>query len=144
MDTIKKFELKANETDFKQVQIKNLKDSVDYARQFYFDDIEIYESAFIILLNRANFTMGYAKISQGGICGTIIDVKIIAKYAIDSLASGIILIHNHPSNSINPSESDIISTKKVKNTLNIFECKLLDSIILTKDSSYSLLNEGIL
>ena len=74
----------------------------------------IYESVFILLLNRHNNTIGYAKISQGGVTGTVIDVKIIAKYIIDSLASGLILAHNHPSGNTRASSEDINITNKVK------------------------------
>ena len=75
--------------------IKTSADAVEVARNFYFDDINIYESFFIMLLNRANKVIGWAKISQGGVCNTIVDKKIICKYAIDTLANGVILVHNH-------------------------------------------------
>ena len=62
------------------VIIKTSRDASNYARGFYFDDLEIYESFFIILLNTANKTLGYAKISQGGINGTYVDKRIIANF----------------------------------------------------------------
>ena len=58
-----------------QVKISKSEDAADFIRQFYSDDIEIYESFFILLMNRANKVTGYAKISQGGVCGTIVDKK---------------------------------------------------------------------
>ena len=63
--------LKKNKTDIKKVAIKSSKDAEAYARQFYFEDLGIYESVFILLLNQSNTTIAFAKISQGGICSTI-------------------------------------------------------------------------
>lgn len=143
MQTTKLYELKKIQTDFPKVKIKSSKDSADFIRQFYGDDLEIYESFFLLLLNRANDTIGYAKISQGGVCGTVVDVKIIAKYAVDSLASAVILAHNHPSGTLSPSAQDIEITKKIKQALSLLEIKVLDHIILTSDNYYSFLDEGM-
>jgi DNA repair protein RadC len=144
MQTTKLYELKKIQTDFPKIKIKSSKDSADFIRQFYGDDIEIYESFFLLLLNRANDTIGYAKISQGGIYGTVVDVKIIAKYAVDSLASAVILAHNHPSGTLSPSAQDIEITKKIKQALSLLEINVLDHIILTSDNYYSFLDEGMM
>jgi DNA repair protein RadC len=136
--TLPRIELKKIHSDFKNVQIHNSKDSSDYIRQFFSTDLEIYESFFLLLLNRSNRTIGYVKISQGGCVGTIVDVKIIAKYCIESLAQGVILCHNHPSGNTSPSESDIAITKNIKTVLALFECQVLDHIILTDDNFYSM------
>ena len=101
------------------------------------DDINIYESFFIMLLNRANKVIGWAKISQGGVCNTIVDKKIICKYAIDTLANGVILVHNHPSGSLIPSREDMQITADVQQALNTLDVKVLDHIILTEESFYS-------
>lgn len=130
---MKRYELKKIATDFPEVQITSPKDAENVIRQFYGDDIEIYESCFILLLNQANNTIGYAKISQGGIVGTVVDIRIIAKYAIDSLATGVILAHNHPTGNLNPSTQDIDLTQKLTKALKLFDIKLLDSLIITKD-----------
>ncbi len=136
--------LKKNKTDIKKVAMKSSKDAADYARQFYFEDLGIYESVFILLLNQSNNTIAYAKISQGGVCSTTIDPAIIAKYAVDTLAKGVILVHNHPSGNLSPSPADNKMTEKVKNTLAIFDCNLLDHIILTEDSYTSFVDEGLM
>lgn len=107
-----------------------------YARQFYFDDIEIYESCFIILLDRANNTIGWAKIGQGGCCNTLADPKIIAKYALESLAQGIVFVHNHPSGSLNPSINDDKLMKSIGDVLKIIEVQFVDSIILAPSGDY--------
>lgn len=124
------------------VKVKNSQDAADYARAFYADDIDIYESAFIILLNRAHNTIGWAKISQGGVAGTIVDIKIVCKYAIDSLASGVIFVHNHPSGNLNPSVQDMQLAKRLKEALKILDVCLLDSIIITSESNYSMADNG--
>jgi DNA repair protein RadC len=144
MENTKLYELRKNQTDFPKKKIQNANDSSEFIKQFYQDDIEIYESFFLLLLNQQNHTIGYAKISQGGITGTVVDVRIIAKYAVDSLATGIILAHNHPSGNVNPSQSDISITKKVKEAMNLFDISVLDHIILTADSFYSFANNGLL
>lgn len=138
---IKLFELKKIQTNFVKQKITSSKQSYDFIKQFYSDDLEIFESVFILMLNRANETIGYSKISQGGICGTIIDVKILAKYVIDSLASSVILAHNHPSGNLQPSNADINITNKVKDILKLLDSNLLDHIILTKESYYSFQDE---
>jgi DNA repair protein RadC len=137
MKTMKLFQLKKNKTDFKKVKIIKSKDAYNVIRKFYFDDIAIYESFFILMLDTANNTIAYAKISQGGIVGTVVDLKIIAKYCIDSLCSGVILAHNHPSGNLKPSQADIQITKKIKDGLNLLEVNTLDHLILTEKSYYS-------
>lgn len=136
------YKLKATKQDFTREKINSSEDAQRFARKFYSDDINIFESSFIILINSANTAIGYAKISQGGVCSTIVDVRIIAKYAIESLAPAIIFVHNHPSGNTQPSKQDINFTAKVKSALQILDIKLLDSIIITDDSFYSLNDNG--
>jgi DNA repair protein RadC len=138
------YKLKATKQDFNRAKITKSKDAADYARQFYFDDLMIYESVFIIMLNRRNNTCGYAKISQGGISGTVVDIRLILKYAIESLASGIILVHNHPSGNMVASPQDIQIAKKLKEAAMYMDISLLDSIIISEDSHYSLADEGLI
>jgi DNA repair protein RadC len=141
-DNLPEITLKKTKTDFKRVQISCSKDSADYIRQFYSDDLDIYESFFLLLLNRSNNTIGFVKISQGGISGTVTDVRLIAKYVISSLATACIVCHNHPSGNTKPSDQDKLMTIKIKDALKLFDCNLLDHIILTSDSYYSFCDEG--
>lgn len=136
------FELKKGFANFERKKILRSQDAADYIRQFYGEDIEIYESSFILLLNRANITIGYVKLSQGGIIGTVMDIKMICKYAVDALASSVIIAHNHPSGNIQPSQQDIDMTNKIKAALNIVDSQLIEHIILTADSYYSFADEG--
>jgi len=141
--TTPQFTLKKIQSDFPQQKIHTPQDAAKFIRQFYSDDIEIWESVFLLMLNRNNVTTGFAKISQGGTAGTVIDVKIIAKYAVESLASGVILAHNHPSGNLNPSKQDIEITKKIKDGLKLLDIELCDHIILTATNHTSLQAEGL-
>ncbi len=123
---------------------KDSKDIAKFARSFYFDDLELFESFFVILLATNHKPIGWAKISQGGICATLVGVRIIAKYAIDSLATAVALVHNHPSGSLKASKDDIGLTKKIKEALSLFDIKVLDHVILTESDYYSFYDNGML
>ena len=138
----KKFDLKATDSEFTKVKITSSESAEKFIRQFYGDDLEIFESFFILLLNRANETIGYAKISQGGIVGTVVDKKILLKYVVESLASGIILAHNHPSGNTNPSQADLNITKDLQQLCKLVDSEILDHLILTADSFYSFADNG--
>lgn len=144
MKTIKNYNLtvKESESDFKKVKITSSEHAHEVIKQFYHEDIEIYESFFILLLNRANETIGFAKISQGGVTGTVVDTKIIAKYCIDTLASSVILAHNHPSGNLSPSDADINVTRKIKKALEYIDTVVLDHLILSTNGYYSFLDNA--
>lgn len=137
------YSLRAEKQEFPIVKVRSAEDAVNFARQFYHEDINIYESSFILLMNQASNVMGYAKISQGGICSTIVDIRLVAKYAIDCLAASVILIHNHPSGNVRPSTEDIRLACKMKKGLEILEIKFLDSIIIADGSYLSMSDEGM-
>lgn len=133
---IKKIDLKISErnTNFKTVNVKTSNDAASFFRKLYKDDLEIYESFYIAMLNNKNDIIAYALICQGGVSACVSDVRIICKYAIETLCSSVILCHNHPSGSLKPSVSDIDLTNKIKNALELFNVRLLDSLILTADN----------
>ena len=98
-----------------------------------------------MLLTRSNKVLGIASISKGGINGTVTDVRIILQYAIKANASGIIICHNHPSGNVQPSESDMNITSKIKNSGNVMDVQLLDHLIIIPEGRYySMADEGIL
>jgi DNA repair protein RadC len=147
METINKISLKLSRSKikkftFERKHLNSPKLMADYIRQFYKDDIAIYESLFILLLDQSLTVIGYAKISQGGVIGTYADIKIICKYVVDSLAQNVVLCHNHPSGSLNPSNADFDTTRKVKESLKMLDSRLVDHIILTEDSFYSFMDNG--
>jgi len=135
----KSYELTIKESrdlNFKTVEISSSQEAADYIRQFYHEDISIYESFFLLMLNQDNETIAYAKISQGGVAGTVADPKIIAKYAVDCLAPAVILAHNHPSGAMYPSDGDRRITDKIKNGLSLLDITVLDHVILTPNGKY--------
>ena len=138
------YKLSANKCEFEQKKIMSSSDVYDYAKQFYSDDLLIYESSFIVLINRANKVLGYAKISQGGVAGTVVDTKIVEKYAIESLCAGVFFVHNHPSGNVKPSMEDKLITDKLKKALSLFDIKLVDSVIISDGSFFSFCDEGLL
>jgi DNA repair protein RadC len=115
----------------------------NWCRQFWKDeDMTIYESFFVGYLNNSNQTIGWHKISQGGVTGTVVDVRLIAKGALDTLATSIICAHNHPSGNLKPSNADIQLTNKLRKGLAILDIKLLDHLIITSDGYHSMSDEN--
>ena len=141
---INQYTLKKLKKEITATPISSSKNIQTLAKKLYSDDLEIFESMFLVCLDRANTPTAFIKISQGGVSETSCDVKLLAKYAIDTLSSSIILVHNHPSGNLKPSQSDINLTKKVKNALDLFDIKVLDHLILTVNGYYSFADEGIL
>jgi DNA repair protein RadC len=103
-----------------------------------------YEEFWVLLLNRANNVLEYFKLSQGGTAGTVIDVKIILKRALEKLAHGIIIAHNHPSGNRNPSDADKRITQKLKDAAKLLEIQLLDHIIVADNQYFSFADEGLI
>ena len=103
-----------------------------------------HEEFWIILLNRANHVIKKIQISSGGIAGTVVDVRLIFKTAIENLSNSIILIHNHPSGNLKPSKADIELTKKLKSAGEIMDIHVLDHLIITEKEYFSFADEGIL
>ncbi|MGB0525232.1 MAG: RadC family protein [Flammeovirgaceae bacterium] len=103
-----------------------------------------YEEFWVLLLNRANQVIKKVKISAGGISGTVADPKLIFKQALDALASGIILVHNHPSGNLRPSQADIQLTRKLREGGKLLEISVLDHVIFTDHGYYSFADEGML
>ncbi|MBI4649472.1 MAG: DNA repair protein RadC [Bacteroidia bacterium] len=103
-----------------------------------------YEEFWILLLNRANKVVHKSRISQGGVSGTVIDVKLIIKMAIDKLSNAIILCHNHPSGNYEPSDLDIKITKQINEAARFMEISLLDHVIIAGDVYYSFADQGLI
>jgi len=106
------------------------------------DRIEMAEEFKALLLNRANKALGVVLLSSGGVSGTVVDMRLIFSSAIKANASSIIICHNHPSGSLNPSDTDSKLTEKIKKAGAILEIQLLDHLIITKEGFYSFADEG--
>ena len=98
----------------------------------------------VLVLNRANRVLGYARISQGGLSGTVADPKVIFQIALKSNSCSIIIAHNHPSGNTQPSEADIQLTRKLKDAGAVLDLPVLDHLILTSEGYYSFADEGLL
>lgn len=103
-----------------------------------------HEEFWVLLLNRANRIIRKKQVSQGGVAGTVADPKIIFKLAIDELASGIIVAHNHPSGNLTASQADIQLTQRLKEAGKLLEIQVLDHLILAGHKYFSFADEGLL
>ena len=106
--------------------------------------IDLKEYFFVIMLNRGNLTIGYLKVSEGGISETSVDIKLIFATALKCLATNLILVHNHPSGKLLPSQQDIKVTKGIIQAAEYFDINVLDHIILSSDGFYSFADERML
>lgn len=103
-----------------------------------------HEEFWITLLNRANKVRHRFNISKGGLTGTVIDVRLILKKALENNAASMILCHNHPSGNIQPSDADLQITRKLKEAGKIMEIPVLDHLIVTEIGYFSFADEGVL
>ncbi len=101
-----------------------------------------YEEFWVLLLLRSNRVKFKRCVSQGGTAATVVDVKLLLKRAIDCLAEGIVLVHNHPSGNPQPSPEDDVLTKNIKEGAKFLGIKVLDHVIIARSRSYSYADEG--
>jgi DNA repair protein RadC len=129
-----------------RLQVKSSKDAFEiFFDTWDLDSIEHVEHFKLMLLSRSNRVLGIAEISKGGLSGTVTDVRVILQYVIKSNASGIIVCHNHPSGNLQPSESDLSLTKKIKEAARLMDVQLLDHLIIIPEGRYySVADEGII
>lgn len=106
--------------------------------------LQMCESFKVLLLNQSNRLLGIKEISTGGITSCVVDVRLIFAAALKANATAIIITHNHPSGGLNPSRQDIDITKKIIEGGKILDIRVLDHIIITKDSYTSMADEGLM
>jgi DNA repair protein RadC len=126
----------------KKEKITCSEDAYRIMRPYLLD--QVVEQFWIILLNRANIVIRPELISEGGVSGTVADPKVIYKRALDKLASSIILVHNHPSGNLTPSQADLQLTRKLKEAGKSLDLPVLDHLIFTDHAYYSFADEGVL
>lgn len=102
----------------------------------------LYEQFWIITLSRSNQVIELYKISEGGLSSTIVDPKKIFKLALEDSASGVILAHNHPSGSLNPSQQDIGLTKRMQEAGYILDIAIIDHLIVGATGFFSFSDDG--
>lgn len=103
-----------------------------------------YEQFWILLLNRANQVIAKRMVSAGGVASTVVDPKMVFQPAIEHLATGIVLCHNHPSGNLQPSQADIDLTRKLKRGAENLDIVIFDHIIISAYGYYSFADEDLL
>ena len=127
---------------FNKSKITGSKDAADFFQPLL-GDLN-HEEFWIMLLNRGNKILDTFMVSQGGVSGTVIDVRLILKKAIENLSSSLILCHNHPSGTIQASDADLKITKKISDAAKIMDISVIDHIIIGQNRYLSFADEGML
>lgn len=103
-----------------------------------------HEEFWIVYLNNSNKVLRKLQLSKGGITGTLVDVRLVMKTALECGATALILVHNHPSGTLKPSEADKHITQKLKRAGENLDIKVLDHLIITENAYFSFADEGVL
>jgi len=103
-----------------------------------------HEEFWIILLKRNSEVIKKVRISTGGVAGTVADVRMIFKHGLEELASSVILVHNHPSGGLKPSNQDVQLTKRMKEAGKLLDITVVDHLIYTDTGYFSFADEGVL
>lgn len=133
---------KASQETPEKTSISSAKDSYNIFSQ-HLSDLRT-EEFWAIFLNQKNQIVYKTQISKGGISGTLVDVRVLFRIALEHFATSIIVAHNHPSGSLKPSLEDIQITKNIKNAGEILNVTLLDHLIIGDNSFFSFAEEGLL
>ncbi len=123
-----------------EIKITSSKDVYEVLRPYLLD--LNHEEFWVLALSRANKVMKTMQISKGGVSGTSVDSKVIFKLALEQRASAIILVHNHPSGQLKPSEADRRITKKLVEAGKLLEIPVLDHVIFCNEAYYSFADKG--
>ena len=102
------------------------------------------EECWLIYLNNANVCLGKERLSAGGTESTVLDSRIVLRKAFEKKASGIILVHNHPSGNAYPSSADINRTRAIRNALKACEMSLVDHVVIGSTNYYSFSDERLI
>ncbi|GGW24427.1 JAB domain-containing protein [Arenibacter certesii] len=116
----------------------------EFIYPFYDEVMDNHEEAKVIHLNRKNQVVNVHHLSSGTDSGCLIPIKDILRQAILIKTCSIILVHNHPSGNLNPSDADKQTSKKLKEASRLVDIPTLDSIIITREGYYSFADEGLL
>ena len=103
-----------------------------------------HEEFWIVYLNNSNKVLHRAQLSKGGITGTLVDVRLVMKQALELGAVALILAHNHPSGTLKPSSADKQITQKLKTAAEVLDIKVLDHLIITQKEYFSFADAGVL
>ncbi len=141
--TIDRIKVKFEKTTSNFGKMTQSMDTYNVLKQIYDKDtVEYLETVYALFLDSKNKVIGFSMISSGGMNQCLIDPRIVFSQALLSGAIGVIISHNHPSGSLEPSAPDKSITKKLIECGKILEIRLLDHIIYTTESYYSFADEG--
>ncbi len=131
------FKIKYERKALSAETIKSSSDSYKlFLNIFDKDTIDYHESFFGLFLNHRNASIGFLKLSSGGMTATIVDVRMLFATALNVGATSFIMAHNHPSGTLKPSQADIKLTEKIKEAGKFMDIQLLDHLIVTSDMGY--------
>jgi DNA repair protein RadC len=137
--------LKYKTGNYKKTKISTSLDAFQMLLELYDEDtVDYRETAFVLFLNKANNTIGWMKISEGGTTATIIDPKMIFATALKCNTIGIILSNNHPSGQLIASDEDRNITSRMVSSGSILGIEVLDHVIVCMSGYYSTSDEGLL
>lgn len=103
-----------------------------------------HEEFWIIYMNNSNKIIQKTQQSKGGITGTLVDVRLVLKTALEVGATSLILVHNHPSGTLKPSQADQQLTQKLKTASESLDIKVLDHVIITEKAYFSFADENMM
>ena len=103
-----------------------------------------HEEFWILYLNNANKVLTMHQLSKGGMTGTLVDVRLVLKKALETGAVALIVAHNHPSGPLKPSQADKNITEKLQQAAKSLDIKVLDHLIITEKAYFSFADEGLL
>lgn len=103
-----------------------------------------HEECWAVYLTGSNRIIEQQRISQGGLQATIVDARLVVKRALELLAAQMILIHNHPSGAAEPSDEDRIMTEKIVQAAALFDIRVLDHLIISREGDYSFRRAGLI
>ena len=125
-------------------KIGNSKDAYRLFRKNWDEmTINLYEEFKVLLTDNSNHCLGIAKLSQGGITSTTVDIRLILALALKAKATGVVLGHNHPSGTVNPSHSDSVLTDKIVKAAELLDIQVLDHLIISEDKYFSMADHGL-
>lgn len=103
-----------------------------------------HEECWVLYLTSSNRLIERQRVSQGGVQATVVDHRLIVKRALELLSTQIIMVHNHPSGAASPSEADKTLTRRVADAAALFDIRLLDHVIISREGSFSFRRESLI
>ncbi|MDR2586388.1 MAG: hypothetical protein LBC84_09290 [Prevotellaceae bacterium] len=142
MNTINEIEIKYTPTSVCNRKLFDARAVAKVGRKLIGDDMSVRECCIALFTNNALECIGVYVVGKGGICAVETDIRLLFAAALKSLATGIVLIHNHPSGRLDENEIDLSMTRKVKDAAKLLEIQFHDHVVVTPDSYYSYSENG--